>query len=476
MDTLEALQPQAAPRRALVRVLVVNYRYFLSGGPERYMFGVSRLLERAGHEVVPFSVRYTQNLPSEWSDYFVSPIAGEEAVYYREHSRSLRVALKSIERAFYSPEVYKSLTRLVRVEKPDVALILHYLRKLSPSVLTALRDNGVPIVVRLSDFAMVCPQQHLVRDGRVCEACVGRTMLPSIRHRCVQGSFAASAANAWAMTLARRLGWFDAIDRFIAPSSVMREQMVAGGYRAERIVHLPTFVALQPPDPPPERRRRVTYVGRLDPIKGVDVLIEAFVSMGSDPQFRDVELSIVGDDSTPYAVQLKNLVRNRRLENVVFSGNLDKAGVVEMLSSSLLSVVPSVCHENLPNSLLESLACGTPVVGSNISAIAEALEGSEAGVLFQLGDSADLARTLAVLLHDRPRLDKMSLSAQHLATTRFSPSRHLDALVGVLEQVASSPQPWRRDRSLGSPFSGPTDAAESSSAREAPGSGSRPGL
>jgi glycosyltransferase involved in cell wall biosynthesis len=445
MDTLDALQSQAFRRRALVKVLIVNYRYFVSGGPERYMFGVSRLLEQAGHEVVPFSVRYTQNLPSEWSDYFVSPIAGEEAVYYREHSRSLRVALKSLERAFYSPEVYRSLTRLVRVEKPDVALVLHYLRKLSPSVLTALRDNGVPIVVRLSDFAMVCPQQSLVRDGRICEACVGRTMLPSVRYRCVQGSIAASVVNATAMAAARRLRWFDAIDRFIAPSSVMREKMVAGGYGAERIVHLPTFVALQPPDPPPERRRRIAYVGRLEPIKGTDVLVEAFAALRGEPDLRDVDLAIVGDDSTPHARLLRERVRGRRIKNVVFSGVLDEAGVVQMLSSSLLSVVPSVWHENLPNTLLESLACGTPVVGSNVSAIAEVLDGCEAGALFEPGDSAGLARVLARLLRDRLRLDAMSLEARHLATTRFSPARHLDSLVGVLEEEVASPQPWGRN-------------------------------
>ena len=430
---------------------MVNYRYFVSGGPERYMFAVSELLERAGHEVVPFSIRYAQNLPSEWSGHFVSPISGDDAVYFREHSRTPRTVLKSLERAFYSREVYRSLTRLLREVKPDIAFVLHYLRKLSPSVLVALRDSGVPIVVRLSDFAMVCPQQHLVRDGRICEVCVGRSMLPSVIHRCVQGSFVASAVNAATMTTARRLRWFDAIDRFVAPSSVMREKMIAGGYAAERIVHLPTFVALGPPDPTPERLRRIVYVGRLEPIKGTDVLVEAFAALGREPDLGDVELAIVGDDSTPHALTLKDRVRARRLENVVFTGLLDEAGVARMLSGSLLSVVPSVWNENLPNSILESLACGTPVVGSNVSSIAEALQGSEAGTLFRLGDSADLARQLALLLHDPPRLKAMSSDAQRSATTRFSPSRHLDALVGVFNEVTALRQGRRCGARAGRP-------------------------
>ena len=80
--------------------------------------------------------------------------------------------------------------------------MLHYLRKLSPAVLAALHDGGVPIVVRFSDFAMVCPQAHLVRDDRVCERCVGHSLWPSVRYRCVQGSAAASAVNALSMTWA----------------------------------------------------------------------------------------------------------------------------------------------------------------------------------------------------------------------------------------------------------------------------------
>ena len=89
----------------------------------------------------------------------------------------------------HSREVYDALSRELRDARPDVAYVLKYERKLSPSVLAALHDHGVPIVVRLSDFAMVCPQQHLVRDDKVCELCVGRRPWPSVRFRCVQGSF-----------------------------------------------------------------------------------------------------------------------------------------------------------------------------------------------------------------------------------------------------------------------------------------------
>ena len=65
---------------AFVKICLVDYRYFVSSGPERYMFAVKTLLEARGHEVIPFSVRYRQNDPSPWERYFVPPIAGDDEI------------------------------------------------------------------------------------------------------------------------------------------------------------------------------------------------------------------------------------------------------------------------------------------------------------------------------------------------------------------------------------------------------------
>ena len=170
-----------------MRICLVNHRYFVSGGPERYLFSVKSLLEARGHEVVPFSIRYRDNEPSPWEGYFAPPIARDDEVLFRQHTWSALAIRRTLERAFWSREVYDALSRELRDARPDVAYVLQYLRKLSPAVLSALHDHDVPIVVRASDFAMVCPQQHLVRDGRVCELCVGRRPWPSVRYCCVQG-------------------------------------------------------------------------------------------------------------------------------------------------------------------------------------------------------------------------------------------------------------------------------------------------
>ena len=204
-----------------MKILIVNYRYFVSGGPERYLFGIKNVLERSGHETIPFSIKYYLNIPDEWDNYFVPPIAGEGEVTFKEHSWNIKSFKRALSRAFYSKEVYQSLKKLIKTARPDVAFVLHYLRKLSPSVLVAIKETHLPLFVRLSDFAMLCPEAHFLRDNKVCELCKHGRLWPSVRYRCVQGSLGASVVNALATIYHRNKEYFELIDTFIPTTTVI---------------------------------------------------------------------------------------------------------------------------------------------------------------------------------------------------------------------------------------------------------------
>ncbi len=136
-----------------MKILLTSYRYFISGGPERYLFNVQAQLVQQGHMVIPFSVDYAGNQATPLSRYFVRPIGGRDQVYFDQHGKSPAVVLKTLSRLFYSREVEQAALKVVDEQQPDVAYILHYLRKLSPSLLVGLKKRNIPIVVRLSDYA-----------------------------------------------------------------------------------------------------------------------------------------------------------------------------------------------------------------------------------------------------------------------------------------------------------------------------------
>jgi len=424
-----------------MRICLVNYRYFVSGGPERYLFGVKRLLEERGHEVIPFSIRYRQNEPTPWAQYFVDPIAGDDQVTFHEHGWRPRYVKRSLERAFYSREVYSSLARLIRDTRPDVALVQNYLKKLSPSVLTAFSDHGVPVVVRFSDFALVCPQPNMVRDGHVCEICLHAGYWPSVVHRCVQGSLGASLVNALAMTYAQRRRFFDLPDAFVAPSAIMREKMIEGGLPPAKVHHIPTFVEPQSAPAIEQRRRRICFNGRIDEIKGVRVLLDGFDLLrrrGRDGSHDGLALHIAGDCSDGEGRALQAHARRLGTPGVVFTGPLDKKTLTRLVAESLVCVVPSLCYENTPNALLESLACGTPVVASDQGSMKEIISGTGAGVLVPPGEPAALAAGLEVILGDAAEWVGMSSRAQQLAAERYGADLHLQRLLGVFDQVTET--------------------------------------
>jgi glycosyltransferase involved in cell wall biosynthesis len=419
-----------------MRILSVNYRYFVSGGPESYMFSIADMLRGASHEIIPFSVRYSRNRETPWSEYFADPIAGDDEVYFRDHSWSPRVAMRSLQRAFFAPDVYDDLRRLLDVALPDVAFVQHYLRKLSPSVLVALKDARVPIIVRLSDYAMVCPGATMLRDGQVCRLCVTKGLTAAIRHRCVQNSAPASIVGCLSMWFARWRGYFDLIDCFVSPSAIMRDEMISGGYDGSRIVVLPTFVQSDLYRLGGTRARRIVYVGRLSPEKGLETLLDAYGQILRRGRSANIELCLAGDGESDYQASLEAKAKSIS-PSVRFLGRLEESAVRELLCTSLVSVVPSLCYENLPNTVLESLAAGTPVVASDLGSMREVLVNTQAGLLFPAGDAEGLANCLTSLVDAPERLEKMSHAARLLAETRYSPDVHLAGLLELFERVGS---------------------------------------
>ena len=92
-----------------MRILLVNYRYFISGGPEKYMFNIKTMLENQGHEVIPFSIHSNKNVATEYSKYFVEPIGGRDAIYFEEVKKTPRSIWQMLTRSIYSKEVEKAI-------------------------------------------------------------------------------------------------------------------------------------------------------------------------------------------------------------------------------------------------------------------------------------------------------------------------------------------------------------------------------
>jgi len=411
-------------------------------------------LTERGHAVVPFSIRYAANDPTPYAQYFVEPLGSPDEVTFAEQRLTAGTLWRTMQRLFYAPDVERAVRRIVSETRPQIAYVLHYLRKLSPSLLVGLKRAGVPIVVRLSDYAMLCPQAHCLRDEIPCTLCVHGNLLPSIRYCCVQGSLAGSVLNASATWYHRWRRYFDLIDVFVTTTEFMHRMMLSAGFPERRLRHIPTYVngSVFKPRPGFVKDEYIAYAGALRGIKGVHVLLTAVGMLRRRRPDLNVRLKVAGVGDPHYSAQLRQQVEREGLRDAVeFLGRLPAARLAEVLSRAQLSVVPSLWYENLPNAVLESYACGTPVLASDLGSLPECVIDGQTGYRFPAGNAAGLANELEHCFAQPHELKAMAEKARHLAETVYSPTRHLDALERLLDEIlGTKPRPTARpDRVVG---------------------------
>ncbi len=226
------------------------------------------------------------------------------------------------------------------------------------------------------------------------------------------------------------------IDGVLVPSEAVRQDMLraGGGYlREQQVVVLRHGIRVERyADGPeaqglPSSRCRVVYVGRLAPIKGTDVLLEAWRIVlqrcGEGPR-----LLLVGDASrVDYKAMASDLGVRRHVD---FAGFQDD--VRPWLRASDLVALPSR-SEGSGYVILEGAAAGLPLVASRVGGIPEYCREGETALLTEPGNSLALAEALAALIHDPFRRRAMGLAAQRLVASEYSLAESAARFLQTLE-------------------------------------------
>jgi glycosyltransferase involved in cell wall biosynthesis len=98
-------------------------------------------------------------------------------------------------------------------------------------------------------------------------------------------------------------------------------------------------------------------------------------------------------------------------------------------------VFPSIWFEGMPLTLLEALACGTPVVASRLGGIPEIILDDVCGVLFEAGNSDALATSVRQLWHDPPRRARLAAEARANYARFYSSASNYTRLLDIYQQV-----------------------------------------
>lgn len=342
-----------------MKILLLHNRYQQTGG-EDFVFETERdALKAAGHEVETLEVFNTE---------INSPLK----------------ALGAAAGAVYSPRGRALAEGAIARFRPDVVHVHNFFPLLSPSVFHACTAARVPAVWTLHNFRITCANGLLFRQMRPCEDCVGRLPWRAVRHGCYRGSRAGSATVAAMIGIHRHAGtWQRHVARFIALTPFARDLFIRAGLPAQRISVKPNFI----PDPaahaaPPASRSGFVFVGRLSPEKGVSTLLNAW---RENPH----PLTILGDG--PLAGEVAAAAaRNPAIRYL--GGGLPRPAVFAAIAAAEALILPSVWYENFPMVAVEAMALSTPIIASNIGALASTVSAGGNGLLFPPGDAASLRR------------------------------------------------------------------------------------
>jgi glycosyltransferase involved in cell wall biosynthesis len=178
---------------------------------------------------------------------------------------------------------------------------------------------------------------------------------------------------------------------------------------------------------------RITYVGRLVKIKGVDLLVQAVADIAGE---KNVVLDVVGDGEE--RSNLEEMAEKLGVaENVHFHGQ--QADVGRFLKKSDMFVYPSVCQEVFGISIVEAMAYGLPCVANNVGGIPEIIEDGKNGFLTKTPTAGALAETIrrVIRLYENGGIDEISRCAKARAQ-EFSVQRTCNLMEGELTGCESA--------------------------------------
>jgi glycosyltransferase involved in cell wall biosynthesis len=307
--------------------------------------------------------------------------------------------------------------------------------RLYPSVVDGCHEAGVPVVHRLSDFQYLCANYKFFRDGRVCELCLKGAYYHGVVHRCMKGSLSVSGTRVLSMYFDRLRGTRHRIAAFVAPSRIVIEKMIAGGFDPAKMHHIPTFVDASDKAPDYNPGGYFLYAGAIDPFKGVRVLLEAFATMRGGGSTR---LVIAGYSLGDEEERLKAEVQRRAIAGVEFPGFQQGEALAKLYRGARCVVMPTLWYENMPNVVLEAMAYGKPVIGSDLGGVAEVIKDGKDGLLFKPGDAASLRDRLEETAADDGLVRRMGMAAREKVVSEYAPDNHCDRLLAVFDEVARS--------------------------------------
>ncbi len=335
-------------------VLIVHNYYQIPGGEDTVVSNEKRLLEEHGHKVILYSRDNKEINGFSMLQKLVLPFS-----------------------SIFNTRTYREVKRIIRKEQIQIVHVHNTLHLISPSVYYAAIYCHVPVVQTVHNFRLLCPGGIFYRDGHICEDCVEKGLRCAIKHDCYRDSKMQTLACVINMMVHRMTGIYRKLNYICLTEFNKQKLSVLKQIDAKRIFIKPNFTdGLDQIVPAESRMDQYVYAGRLDKIKGVDILLEAWRIMGKAAP----KLVFCGTGSMDG--WCRRYIEENGLRTVEMRGNVPNQEVKKILTVSKALLLPTRLYEGFPMSIVEALSLGTPVIASALGNAGDLIEEGITGCRF----------------------------------------------------------------------------------------------
>jgi glycosyltransferase involved in cell wall biosynthesis len=415
---------------SLKRIVIAHNFLSPHGGAEQSTYKTYQLLKKADYEVFLFGTNMTP-LFEEFPHAELFP----DYTNYDDLNTPL-AKIKCLVKPFYNHHAEDQFREFLKKTQPDLVHFGSIHWHLSPSVIKPCTEMGIPTLMTLREARFVCPAGTLLKGNETyCKdvLCLKHSALEAIKHKCYENSLSKSVLVAAEFEFRKIHKLFSQVNQFICPSKALGNLVEKSGISAENISIIPNFVddSWLNQELAPIAGNYLFYAGRLSQEKGVDIFLKALA-------IADRHYPVIIAGSGPAEKELKNLATKLELSQVKFIGAVPSNELKNWYKNALATVLPCNWFENFPRSVLESLAMGTAVIGSDIGGIPEMVIHNETGRLVEAGSIDALASELTYCMNHPKQVKEFGMNGHRMVKTLFNETEYLNSLLSSYQKVLST--------------------------------------
>ena len=351
-------------------ILIVHNYYQIPGGEDTVVANEKKMLEEHGHKVILYSRNNAE---------------------LKQMSKFQKLFLPIT--TVFNPRTYKEIKKLIKIEDIEIVHVHNTLNLISPAVYYAARAMKVPVVQTVHNFRLLCPGATFYRDGHICEDCVSKGLMCAVKHNCYRNSKLQTLACVISTKIHRMTGIYGRIN-YICLTEFNKEKLLQlKQIKTDRVFVKPNFVEAPTDEIISYNKREDQFIfaGRLDKLKGIDILCDAWRQMGATAP----KLIVCG--TGPMEEWCRRFLEDNPKCNIELRGFVPNKETKKLIANSKALILPTQWYEGFPMTIVEAYSVGTPVIGSDIGNVGDLIEEGAGGLKFNCRDSKSLINAVNLL-------------------------------------------------------------------------------